>query len=140
MLRLQVAAALLERLVDRRLRSAHDLGASHFAVLETVGFAGPCRQRVLADRLGVSRASITMRIAVLRDRGLVRTDPDPEDARSVLVSLTHAGTDLLRVAVRTVATVAEEVDEGVDVRSLGRAVDAVSANARRALRRRREAA
>jgi DNA-binding MarR family transcriptional regulator len=53
----------------------------------------PCQ---LAERLLISRPSITGLLDTLQGKGFVERRPHPEDGRRVLVALTQRGTDVLR--------------------------------------------
>ena len=55
----------------------------------------PMTVRALADRLQIGRSVICRALTALEDRRLVGRTPDPEDARSILVNTTGAGTRLL---------------------------------------------
>lgn len=50
----------------------------------------------LADRVGVTRATMTGLIDTLERDGLVRREPDPDDRRMMSVHLTERGEDALR--------------------------------------------
>jgi DNA-binding MarR family transcriptional regulator len=70
------------------------LSSAEFAVLADLRRAGrPYRltQRQLMDQLSLSSGTISIRIDQLAGRGLVRRDPDPDDGRSVQVTLTEDG-------------------------------------------------
>lgn len=79
--------------IDKVLTSA-GLSGPEFAVLANLRRAGhPYRltQRQLMDQLSLSSGTISVRIDQLSRRGLVRRDPDPDDGRSVQVTLTDTG-------------------------------------------------
>ena len=84
--------------IDKVLAAA-GLSSPEFAVLANLCRAGhPYRltQRQLMDQLGLSSGTISVRIDQLARRGLVRRDPDPDDGRSVQVTLTADGERLFR--------------------------------------------
>jgi DNA-binding MarR family transcriptional regulator len=73
------------------------LGAPDFTALVTlarVGDSGGVPQQRLADELGLTSGTVSVRIDQLVDRGLAERRPDPTSRRSTLVSLTPAGADL----------------------------------------------
>jgi DNA-binding MarR family transcriptional regulator len=56
---------------------------------------GPHTVRGLAARLDVSKPAITRSLDRLAELGLAKRSPDPRDRRSVLVTRTRKGNDLL---------------------------------------------
>jgi DNA-binding MarR family transcriptional regulator len=90
----------LERLrghFDRELEElfqSFDLSTPNFAVLVTLARIGGERgvsQRQLADALGLTPGSVSVRVDTLVAQGLVQRSADPASKRSVLVRLTAAG-------------------------------------------------
>jgi DNA-binding MarR family transcriptional regulator len=110
----------LERVADRlhsaalhllrRLRAEDDvLGVSppRLSALSVVVYAGPIGIGALAAAEGVAAPTMSRLIDGLERDGLVRREPDPQDARGVLVRATSKGTRTLtrgrRQRVRTLA-------------------------------------
>ncbi len=91
----------LTRVVEARQRATfarHGLDAASFDVLATLRRAGsPCALTPgqLARSAMVTTGAITQRLDRLQERGLVSRSPGPTDARSVLVTLTDAGREIL---------------------------------------------
>ncbi|WP_055590618.1 MarR family winged helix-turn-helix transcriptional regulator [Streptacidiphilus griseoplanus] len=78
----------------RRLAEVHDTGElspSQTSVLTRLGKEGPATGSVLAAAERVRPQSMAATLAALDQHGLIRRDPDPEDGRRQLVSLTPAG-------------------------------------------------
>jgi DNA-binding MarR family transcriptional regulator len=79
------------------------LTAPSFAVLVTLarlgGEAAAVSQRQLADQLGLTPGTVSVRIDRLVDDGLVTRAPDPDTRRNVLVGLTPKGQDLFERVV-----------------------------------------
>jgi DNA-binding MarR family transcriptional regulator len=65
------------------------------ATLTRLAGAPPTRLTDLAVAEGVSQPSMSALIARLVEQGLLRREPDPRDARAVLLSLTPAGEELV---------------------------------------------
>jgi DNA-binding MarR family transcriptional regulator len=65
------------------------------ATLTRLVGAPPTRLTDLAVAEGVSQPSMSALVARLVDQGLLRRDPDPRDARAVLLTLTPAGEDVV---------------------------------------------
>jgi DNA-binding MarR family transcriptional regulator len=69
---------------------------------------GGTRLTTLAARTGLTHQSVGEVVEVLVRRGYVERVPDPDDRRARLVVLTDAGKDLVRAAVRAIATIERE--------------------------------
>jgi DNA-binding MarR family transcriptional regulator len=91
--RLRVAVLRL----SRRLRK-HELAGltpSQLSTLATVGQLGPVRLGDLAAVERIAPSTLTRLINVLEDRGYVRREAAPGDARAFLVTVTDEGRDVL---------------------------------------------
>lgn len=93
---------LVGRLV-RMLRRSHvgTLGPACVAALVTVVRSGPLRMGDLAEREGVTPASLSRVVASLERGGLLERSADPDDRRSAFVTATSEGrqvADALRSA------------------------------------------
>ncbi|SHN43557.1 MarR family winged helix-turn-helix transcriptional regulator [Cryptosporangium aurantiacum] len=78
----------------RRWRDVSDirgLTPSQASVLTVLGKDGPASASALAAKEGVRPQSMAATLAVLDTQGLIRRDPDPDDGRRQVVSLTGAG-------------------------------------------------
>src|SRR3954449_5200724 len=100
--------------LNRRMRSSTG-GLSHgqLSALSTIVRRGPIRPSEIAAIEVAAAPTITRIVAELESRGLVERTPDPEDRRSLFVSGTDAGTELLLEArsdrARAVADVLGEL-------------------------------
>ena len=89
---------LLQR-VARRIRNNRrdeSMSDSQLSVLFALDKEGDSSPSALAERERVSPPSMNRTLNGLEDRGLVRRDPSPDDARKVIVSLTAEGRELTR--------------------------------------------
>lgn len=73
------------------LAKDHGLTETQFGVLEALYHLGPMPQARLCEKLLVSGSNLTTVIDNLEKAGLVRRDPNPEDRRAWLVTLSEAG-------------------------------------------------
>lgn len=85
---LRLACQIIARRV--RFESAGDIPPHQISVLFAVRKASQT-PTALAERERVSTPAMTRTLNVLEQRGLVRRQPNAEDSRSVLVSLTDQG-------------------------------------------------
>jgi DNA-binding MarR family transcriptional regulator len=86
-------------LLLRRLRQAPaegELSLPEGAALSRIERGGPATASALAKLEQISPQSMGATLAGLERRGLIRRDPDPEDGRKAILSLTDAGADALR--------------------------------------------
>ena len=74
--------------------SAAGLSPTDLWLLDGIGRHGPVRASDIAAWQGVDKSTITAQVRRLTDRGLVEREPDPVDARAVLVRLSAAGRGL----------------------------------------------
>ena len=73
-----------------------------------------CRMRELTGHLLLTQPSVSRLVDRLTARGIVEKQPDPTDARGVIVALTPHGFDVYRsVAVQHARTIAEQVGAGL---------------------------
>lgn len=100
--RVMRASRLLQLEVERSLAN-FDLTINEFNTLNSLRRAGP-PHRLSPKDVGVSllfsSGGLTKLLERLESRGLVAREPDPNDGRGVLVSLTPAGRDLQDRAMR----------------------------------------
>lgn len=83
-------------------------------LLIVVERAGRLSQRMLAAGLGVDPGNLIEALDRLEDAGVLVRARDPGDRRQRLVSLTPAGTRLLRRAIKAAAAVEDDVLEAID--------------------------
>jgi DNA-binding MarR family transcriptional regulator len=98
--RLRLAVSRLHRRI--RLAS-NDIPPLQLSSLVSIEAHGPLRLGELAQREAVTAPTMTRVLAALDDRGYIVRTPDPEDARSTLVTLSPAGSQAL-AAVRSQRT------------------------------------
>lgn len=89
-------------------RMPDGLTPTRFAALAKLHETGPLPQNELGRRTAMDVATIKGVVDRLRERGLVRTEPDPGDGRRIIVALTDKGVETVRSAVRTGFEITEE--------------------------------
>lgn len=93
---LAVATMRLSETIRRGRDQAVD--PVRLALLQTAALNGPIRPSAVAAGIGVNASSVTRRLQVLEDAGLVSTVADPADRRACLIEATPAGwTELSRL-------------------------------------------
>ncbi|MEU9836884.1 MarR family transcriptional regulator [Streptosporangium sp. NPDC048047] len=94
---LMEVSSLLQHAVDEHLRADGDLSYVQFQILARLTDApeGRLRMTDLADGVVYSRSGLTYQAGLLDKRGLITRSPCPDDERSVIVTVTDAGRDLV---------------------------------------------
>ncbi len=110
---------VLRQVTQRHLAifSAHitdQLTPTQFSALNKLLGAGPCSQGKLGRLTAMDRATIKGVIDRLTRRGLTITEPDPEDARLLVVSLTPEGRAAAERSIPAATRITEETLEPLD--------------------------
>lgn len=71
------------------------LREAHTKLLPHLQAPGGIRITTLAERVGVTKQAVQPLVADLAHQGLVRVEPDPDDARARRVTLTALGVDAM---------------------------------------------
>ena len=109
---LMATARLVRVAFDARLAPL-DLNLTQASLIGYVHEFGATTQTDLADRLGIGRAAIGSVIDRLQSRGLVERQPNPDDRRVWLVTITDAGAELA-VAINEIdAVLRAELRRGI---------------------------
>lgn len=94
-IKLMRATESVNNRLNRHLAEA-DLTISQFGVLEALLHIGPLNQKALGEKLLKSGGNITLVIDNLEKCGHVERNRDPEDRRSMLISLTDEGRTFIK--------------------------------------------
>ena len=92
------AARRITRTFDRELRP-YGLRATQFTILVMLSLRGATTIGELAEALGVERTTLTRNLALIENAGWVKIEPDEDDARSRIVSVTDAGRETVAQAL-----------------------------------------
>jgi len=102
---------LSARLVREARRNAADMPAASTRMMSLLDELGPRTVSALAQADRCSQPTMTGLVNGLVEKGWLRRDPHPDDARASLVSMTAAGRDsLTAVRRRNAALVAERIE------------------------------
>lgn len=89
------AAALTQRHIGEIMSAAGARGY-HFAILAALDEFGPASQIAIGQRCGIDRSDMHAMLAELEAQEYVVRQPDPQDRRRNLITLTDAGHHRLR--------------------------------------------
>jgi len=109
----QRAARALARHFDEVLKPV-GLTNQQFSLLMALNRPAPPPMAPVADLLAMDRTTLTAALKPLERRGLVRTEPAPQDRRTRLLNLTEAGKQLLAAAVPVWRETHEAIEQRLD--------------------------
>lgn len=89
------ASTAIVRDLELHVLKAHDLTWSAFRLLHSIWLVGPLEPREVSEVTGMSRALVSSTAKLLRASGLIERSESQRDGRTVLLSLTEAGTELI---------------------------------------------
>jgi DNA-binding MarR family transcriptional regulator len=94
---LRRAARLVTRRYEEALRPV-DLTASQFTILQALRGGRKIPHGMLADILGFEQTTMTRLAALMLKRALIKSEPDPDDKRGRLLSISKEGAALYEQA------------------------------------------
>lgn len=127
------AQRLFGRITEGRLR-ALGLGIGQVPVLAALEHGGSLSQRDLAKIAEIEQPSMAQVLSRMQRDGLIRREPDPQDARSSLISLTDAALAQLPAAREVLRRGSREAlldFDAADVEQLARLMQRVIGNLER---------
>lgn len=90
-------AGLMDRAGEALFQRELGISLAQFLVLSVVDARpGPMNQQQVADRLGLTKGTVSRQIDNAVSAGLMNVQPSPHSRRENTVTLTPAGTDLVR--------------------------------------------
>jgi DNA-binding MarR family transcriptional regulator len=100
---IQHLAAVIGKQSDQVLQEQLGIGLSQFKILMVLEWNPRVQQRVIADSLGQSEASVSRQIRLLKTKNLLATKQDPRNRRKHITApttlgmqVTEAATNILR--------------------------------------------
>lgn len=84
--------------IDRRLREDHDLPLSWFEPMQIMNRVAACRAVDIAEELSITEGGVSKLVDRIERAGWCVRSPNPNDARSSVVTLTRAGRRVLKAA------------------------------------------
>jgi DNA-binding MarR family transcriptional regulator len=88
---------LMDRAGEALFQRELGISLAQFLVLSVVDARpGPMNQQQVADRLGLTKGTVSRQIDNAVSAGLMKVQPSPHSRRENTVTLTTAGTDLVR--------------------------------------------
>jgi len=96
---LQRLAFLLARQSDQVLQEQLGIGFSQFKILMVLGWDPSFQQRHIADKLGQTEAGVSRQIKLLKQRGLLVTEINPNNRREHITTPTAKGQRLTEKAL-----------------------------------------
>jgi DNA-binding MarR family transcriptional regulator len=112
---------------------AHALGYQHISqslvqLIKNMNPNGPSRIVDLAACLGVTRRRVSQIVAIGVEEKLLETEPDPEDGRAVLVSLSVHGQIMVDAAVASMIRIEAELRHRIGEKTLDTLTTILKAN------------
>jgi DNA-binding MarR family transcriptional regulator len=100
---LQHIVTLLNRDIDQILLEQFGIGLAQYKILITLQEQPHVQQRVIADTLAQTEASVSRQIKLLQEKSLLHIDTNPENKRAHLGELTFKGEQLVSAATKSIA-------------------------------------
>lgn len=91
-------SAVMGKQADQVLQEQLGIGLSQFKILMVVEWNPRVQQKVIADSLGQTEASISRQIKLLKSKGLLETKIDPQNRRKHITAPTTMGMQITEAA------------------------------------------
>ncbi|GAB3672975.1 MarR family winged helix-turn-helix transcriptional regulator [Angustibacter aerolatus] len=118
------AVSLMERIADRTARNELGIGFTQYLVLSVVDDRpGEFNQQAVADRLGLTKGTVSRQLELASAAGLLVRSPSPTSRRDWLISLTRKGRELVRLGAQTLPEAQGRVFAEVDDAELRTSID-----------------
>lgn len=91
-------AAVLGRQTDQMLQEQLGIGLSQYRILMVLEWNPQVQQKIIADSLGQTEASISRQIKLLQSKGLLTSRRDPNNKRKHITAPTPMGMQMTEAA------------------------------------------
>jgi DNA-binding MarR family transcriptional regulator len=82
----------LRRVISVRARMLHpELSPAAYSMLMALNDSGPRRARDLVELFSIDKGAVSRQVQALLELGLIERNPDPEDRRALILSITDEG-------------------------------------------------
>ncbi|WP_227980075.1 MarR family winged helix-turn-helix transcriptional regulator [Nocardia spumae] len=105
-------AALAQRHIGEAMATVGARGY-HFAILAALDEFGPASQAAIGQRCRIDRSDMHTMLAELESQGHIAREPDPDDRRRNLITLTATGEHRLRELDATLTAAQDEIFRGL---------------------------
>lgn len=105
--------SLMSRESDQSLQEQLGIGLSQYKILMTLHDHPHIQQRMIAQTLGQTEASISRQIKLLTERGMLQAVPNPLNHREHLTDLTAKGIRMIEAAEKVLAKYHDHFFAGV---------------------------
>ncbi len=99
--------------LSRQALLAEGVDADQYGPLSFVGTLQPVTRTRLTQAMGIRRTTLRDLVARLIERGHVREEPNPEDGRSTLLTLTPEGQEIFDRGLPVFQRVLAQIDEAL---------------------------
>lgn len=100
---LQHVPSVLARQSDQALQERLGIGFSQFKILMVLGWNPSVQQRLIAESLGQTEASISRQIKLMHDKGWLQSSTSPNNRREHVTKPTEKGLRLAEEARRVLS-------------------------------------
>lgn len=97
---LQHIVALMDTQSDQVLQEQLGLPLAQYKILRLIGAEDRVQQKVIAQKLGQTEASVSRQVRLMAGRGIIQSLRDPRDKRGRPVVVTPKGEQLLAAATQ----------------------------------------
>lgn len=118
-------ADVAHRQTDQSLTEQLGIGLSQLKIMTMLQHYTNVPQRILADHLGQTEASISRQIKLLADKSLIVVNKDPTEKRRRLVALTSKGVKLTETAIERVEIFREKIYSGLSEKQQDALIEAL---------------
>ena len=82
----------LRRVISVRARMLHpELSPAAYSMLMALNDSGPRRASDLVELFSIDKGAVSRQVQALLELGLIERNPDPEDRRALILSITDEG-------------------------------------------------